>query len=162
MMKKILSKKKKVHLLRNGYRFRKDKIMKDGDTAWRCIIRRMCCGRLRLGVTDDVIYSTEHNHEPEIVRNETRKDELTVEQPRQLFQQTSTTTPLLSVTSFFFFSCRLELIPRRRGVGHSDPLPPQVSSPGVIWFQVEKFQGLLNHVHPSLLLPSSAAKSLYF
>ena len=62
----------------------------------------------------------------------------------------------------FFFSFRLELIPRRRGVSHSDPLPPHVSSPGVIWFQVEKFQVLLNHVHPSLLLPSSAAKSLYF
>src|SRR6218665_3501940 len=37
-----------------------------------------------------------------------------------------------------FFSFRLELIPRRRGVSHSDPLPPHVSSPGVIWFQVEK------------------------
>src|SRR6218665_2357852 len=62
--------------------------------------------------------------------------------------------------SFFFFSFRLELIPRRRGgVSHSDPLPPHVSSPGVIWLQVEKFQVLLNHVHISLLLPSSAAKS---
>src|SRR6218665_3243878 len=58
-----------------------------------------------------------------------------------------------------FFSFRLELIPRRRGVSHSDPLPPHVSSPGVICFQVEKFQVLLNHVHISLLLPSSAAKS---
>src|SRR6218665_391450 len=27
----------------------------------------------------------------------------------------------------FFFSFRLELIPRRRGVSHSDPLPPHVS-----------------------------------
>src|SRR6218665_3698111 len=61
-----------------------------------------------------------------------------------------------------FFSFRLGLIPRRRGVSHSDPLPPHVSSPGVIWFQAERFQVLLNHVHPSLLLPSSAAKSLYF
>src|SRR6218665_164204 len=61
----------------------------------------------------------------------------------------------------YFFSFRLELIPRRRGVTHSDPLPPHVSSPGVIWFQAERFQVLLNHVHPSLLLPSSAAKSLY-
>src|SRR6218665_2504895 len=59
---------------------------------------------------------------------------------------------------FFFFS--LELIPRRRGVSHSDPLPPHVSSPGVFWSQVERFQVLLNHIHPSLLLPSSAAKSL--
>src|SRR6218665_1903530 len=65
-------------------------------------------------------------------------------------------------TLCIFFSFRLELIPRRRGVSHSDPLPPHVSSPGVIWFQVEKFQVLLNHVHISLLLPSSAAKSPYF
>src|SRR6218665_1642451 len=65
-------------------------------------------------------------------------------------------------TRLFFFSFRLELIPRPRGVSHSDPLPPHVSSPGVIWFQVEKFQVLLNHVHISLLLPSSAAKSPYF
>jgi len=79
-MEKVLSQKKKIHLLRNGYRFRKDTVMKGGDTTWRCI-RRMCCARLRVGVT-------------EVVRNETRKDELTVEQPRQLFQQTSTTTSL--------------------------------------------------------------------
>src|SRR6218665_3289504 len=97
MMEKILSKKKKVHLLRNGYRFRKDKVMKAGDTAGRCI-RHMCCGRLRVGVTDDVISSTEHNHKLEVARNETRKDGLTVEQIRQLFQQTSTTMPL-TVTS---------------------------------------------------------------
>src|SRR6218665_1688335 len=65
-------------------------------------------------------------------------------------------------SGYFFFSFRLKLIPRRREVSHSDPLLPHVSSPGVIWFQVEKFQVLLNHVHPSLLLPSSAAKSPYF
>jgi len=112
MMEKILSKKKKVHLLRNGYRFRKDKVMKAGDTAWRCI-RRMCCGRLRVGVTDDVISSTEHNHEPEVVQNETRKDELTVEQLRQLFQQTLTTTPL-SVTSLQIPNGRRRRNRRRR------------------------------------------------
>jgi len=112
MMEKILSKKKKVHQLHNGYRFRKDKVMKSGDTTWRCI-RHMCCGRLRVGVTDDVISSTEHNHEPEVVRNETRKDELTVEQPRQLFQQTSTTPPL-TVTSLQIPNGRRRRNRRRR------------------------------------------------
>src|SRR6218665_3598345 len=57
------------------------------------------------------------------------------------------------VIFFFFFSFRLELIPRRRGVSHSDPLPPHVSSPRVIWFQVEKFQVLLNHVYIFFCLP---------
>src|SRR6218665_2255502 len=108
MMEKSLSKKKKVHLLGNGYRFRKDKVMKAADTTWRCI-RHM----LRVGVTDDVISSTEHNHEPEIVRNETRKNEFTVEQPRQLFQQTSTTPPL-TVTSLQIPNGRRRRNRRRR------------------------------------------------
>lgn len=62
-MEKTTSQKKKDHLLRDGYRFRKDKILKDGITMWRCITRA-CCGHLRVGVTDDVISSTEHNDEP--------------------------------------------------------------------------------------------------
>jgi len=88
--------------------------MKGGDTSWRCIhVRHMCCARLRVGVTDDVISSTEHNHEPEVIRNETRKDELTVEQPRQLFLQTSTTTSL-PVTSLHIPNGRRRRNRRRR------------------------------------------------
>lgn len=86
-MEKILS-QKKVRLLRGGYRFRKDKVIRDGDTSWRCM-KRTCCGRFRVGVTDDVMSSTEHNHEPELVRNEISKVEWTVEKPQLLFHQTS-------------------------------------------------------------------------
>src|SRR6218665_3347678 len=109
-MEKILSQKKKVRLLRCGYIFRKDKVIKDGGTSCRCI-RRTCCGRLRVGVTDDVISSTEHNHEPELTRNEVGKVEWTNEKPRQLFHHTATPS---AITTLHKQNGRRRLSRRRR------------------------------------------------
>src|SRR6218665_2289388 len=49
--------------------------------------------------------------------------QLGIQIDRQTDRQTDKETDFFS---FFFFSFRLELIPRRRGVSHSDPLPPHV------------------------------------
>lgn len=76
---------------RYRYRFRKDKIMKDGKISWRCVTLA-CYGRLRVGVTDDVISSTDHNHEPELGRNEIGKVDMTVEKLQLMFHQTSLAT----------------------------------------------------------------------
>src|SRR6218665_2709766 len=54
-----------------------------GYTSWRCITSK-CCGRLRVGVTGDVVvYSSEHNHKPHADQIEVKNvvDEI---QPREL------------------------------------------------------------------------------
>src|SRR6218665_351614 len=60
-MYKVTSKNNKEHLLFNGYKFRKDKILIDGTTAWRCL-KRSCTRRLKVSVTDSIVSSSEHNH----------------------------------------------------------------------------------------------------
>src|SRR6218665_85733 len=61
-MYKVTSKNNnKEHLLFNGYKFRKDKILMDGTTAWRCL-KRSCTGRLKVSVTNSIVSSSEHNH----------------------------------------------------------------------------------------------------
>src|SRR6218665_2209956 len=61
-MYKVTSKNNnKEHLLFSGYKFRKDKILIDGTTAWRCL-KRSCTGRLKVSVTDSIVSSSEHNH----------------------------------------------------------------------------------------------------
>src|SRR6218665_665859 len=62
-MEITISKRTKEHLLRDGYRFRKDIVLKDGNVSYRCIVRA-CCGRMRIHEPDAIVLSTEHNHEP--------------------------------------------------------------------------------------------------
>src|SRR6218665_1633171 len=78
-MEKIKIRTDTNHLLRNGYKFRKDRTLADGSKSFRCCTRN-CCGRLKVGVTGDVVSSSEHNHEAEHVRNEI--DKAVVEIPR--------------------------------------------------------------------------------
>jgi len=54
--------KEVTHLLHDGFRFRKVRIMSDGNTSWRCVKSR-CSSRLRVDEKDNVISSSEHNHE---------------------------------------------------------------------------------------------------
>src|SRR6218665_321072 len=60
-MDRVTSQNNREHLLFNGYKFRKDKILIDGTTAWRCL-KRSCTGRLKGSVTDSIVSSSEHNH----------------------------------------------------------------------------------------------------
>src|SRR6218665_1101236 len=82
-MENITTKNGTNHILHGGYRFRKDKNLTRGYTSWRCITRK-CCGRLRVGVTGDVVVSSsEHNHKPDADQSEVKNvvDEI---QPREL------------------------------------------------------------------------------
>ena len=67
------------HLLPDRYKCREDRTLADGSKSFRCCTRN-CCGRLKVGVTGDVVFSSEHNHETEHVRNEI--DKAVVEIPR--------------------------------------------------------------------------------
>src|SRR6218665_1879496 len=82
-MENITAKNGTNHILHSGYRFRKDKNLTRGYTSWRCITRK-CCGRLRIGVTGDVVVSsTDHNHKPDADQSEVKNvvDEI---KPREL------------------------------------------------------------------------------
>src|SRR6218665_252345 len=67
-MDRVTSQNNRDHLLFNGYKFRKDKILLDGTTAWRCL-KRSCTGRLKVSVTDSIVSSSEHNHKQPIDSN---------------------------------------------------------------------------------------------
>src|SRR6218665_3292048 len=62
MMEKITVLKEVTHLLHDGFKFRKVRIMSDGNTSWRCVKSR-CSSRLRVDEKDNVISSSEHSHE---------------------------------------------------------------------------------------------------
>ena len=49
--------------MRDGFCLRKDRVLKDGNVSYRCIVRT-CCGRVRIHEPDIIVLSTEHNHEP--------------------------------------------------------------------------------------------------
>src|SRR6218665_1676999 len=81
-MENITTKNGTNHILHGEYRFRKDKNLTRGYTSWRCITRK-CCGRLRLGVTGDVVVSSpEHSHKQDADQSEVKNvvDEI---QPRE-------------------------------------------------------------------------------
>ena len=60
------------HLLHDGYRYRKARVLSDGNSAWRCL-KRNCCARLRVGVTGNIISESKHNHESASNPNEIEK-----------------------------------------------------------------------------------------
>src|SRR6218665_1253185 len=62
MMEKITVLKEVTNLLHDGFRFRKVRIMSDGNTSWRYVKSR-CSSRLRVDEKDNVISSSQHNHE---------------------------------------------------------------------------------------------------
>src|SRR6218665_1727799 len=57
------SKRNMQHLLRDGYRFRNARVLKDGDVSGRCIVRT-CPARLRIHDPNVIDLPTNHNHEP--------------------------------------------------------------------------------------------------
>src|SRR6218665_1985261 len=73
-MENITTKNGTNHILHGGFRFRKDKNLTPGYTSWRCITRK-CCGRLRVGVTGDVVVSSsKHNHKPDVDHSEVKNN----------------------------------------------------------------------------------------
>src|SRR6218665_3348060 len=71
-MENITTKNGTNHILHGGYRFRKDNNLTRGYISWRCITHK-CCGRLRVGVTGDVVVpSSEHNHKPDTDQSEVK------------------------------------------------------------------------------------------
>src|SRR6218665_1454171 len=79
-MENITTKNGTNHILHGGYRFRKDKNLTRGYTSWRCITRK-CCGRLRVGVTGDVVVSSsEHNHKPDVDQSEVKNNVAEIQQ----------------------------------------------------------------------------------
>lgn len=64
-MEKITTQNWKIYIIYGKYRYRKNSELATGTTSWRRVTLA-CCGRLRIGVNDEVVsFSTEHNHEPE-------------------------------------------------------------------------------------------------
>jgi len=64
--------KKVNHLLHDGYRYRNARVLSDGNSPWHCL-KRNCCGRLRVGVTGNIISESKHNHESASDQNESTK-----------------------------------------------------------------------------------------
>jgi len=47
-------------------------ILAGGNTSWRCV-KRNCPGRIIVNEIDNVVTSSEHNHEPESGGNESKQ-----------------------------------------------------------------------------------------
>src|SRR6218665_2006025 len=62
-MEKITAENGKIRILWGGYRYRKAADLAGGSSSWRSL-RCACRGRLRIGVNDEIVSSSEHNHEP--------------------------------------------------------------------------------------------------
>ncbi|KAK3587076.1 hypothetical protein CHS0354_014948 [Potamilus streckersoni] len=65
--------KQNDHLLYDGYRLLKDRVLPDGSTSWKCS-RRDCSRRIKVSQTDVVVVVSEHNRELYPDRNEAIKD----------------------------------------------------------------------------------------
>ena len=55
------SQKEKVHIISDGYRYRKDRVYTDGGVLWRCC-KRDCRGRMKVTTEDARTMISEHNH----------------------------------------------------------------------------------------------------
>jgi len=62
-MEKITAENGKIYLISGGQKYRKDSDLVGNITSWRCV-RSACRGRLKIGVNDEIVSSSEHNHEP--------------------------------------------------------------------------------------------------
>src|ERR1051325_9684327 len=95
-MDKTESQKEKVHIINDGYRYRKDRVNADGSASWRCF-KRDCKGRIKVMAKDASTVISEHNHAPDPEGNEAKKTVAeirrramtTVERSRQIIQQSS-------------------------------------------------------------------------
>jgi len=121
-MEKFLSQRQKENILYDGYKLRKDKILADGSTSWRCS-KRHCSGRIKVNQTNEVIIVTEHNHAPDPEGNAASKVVATIrhlavntmEKPRQIIQQ-STTGISTNVASYLpsFMACQRTIQRQRK------------------------------------------------
>src|SRR6218665_3045525 len=64
-MEKITAENRKIYVISGGqkYMYRKVSDLVGNITSWRCV-RSACLGRLKIGVNDEIVSSSEHNHEP--------------------------------------------------------------------------------------------------
>src|SRR6218665_252134 len=96
-MEKITVQKKNSHTSWGGFRFRRDRILAGGIISLRCV-KRNCRGRLRVDEKDNVVFSSEHTHEPESgglkVVSEIRRKSV----ERQIFPQNSDTLSAYSTS----------------------------------------------------------------
>src|SRR6218665_3669411 len=73
-MEITISKRNRDHLLRDCFRFRNARVLKDGDLSWRCIVQTYPA-RLRIHEPDAIVLSTDHNHKP---RNDSGEGQQTI------------------------------------------------------------------------------------
>ena len=66
------SQKEKVHIINDGYRYRKDRVYTDGGVSWRCC-KRDCRGRMKVTTEDARTIISEHNHAPHPEENEAKR-----------------------------------------------------------------------------------------
>lgn len=129
-MERTVSQKHKDHLLHDGYRLRRDRVMADGGTSWRCS-RKDCSGRVKVSQHDIVVVVSEHNHAPGPDRNEAhkvvveirRRAVTTVEKPRQIIQQTTAAVPLEVASHLPEYTASQRMIQRQRK-RHAVPYGP--------------------------------------
>lgn len=120
-METIESQKQKEHMLRDGYRLRKDRINADGSTSWRCV-KKDCRGRIKLDAVDAVTVLSEHSHAPNPELNEAakamaeirRRAVTTVEKPRQIIQQSTAGISLASASALPAYTASQRTIERSR------------------------------------------------
>ncbi|XP_017778849.1 PREDICTED: protein bric-a-brac 1-like isoform X4 [Nicrophorus vespilloides] len=120
-MERTLSQKRKEHLLHDGYRLRKDRLMADGSTAWRCS-RKGCPGRVKVSPHDVVIVTSEHNHASDRDQNEAmkivaeirRRAVTTVDNPREIIQKSAATAPLEVASHLPDYTAAQRMIQRQR------------------------------------------------
>jgi hypothetical protein len=116
----VQSQKGKHHLLHNGYRYRKDKVNRDGSSTWRCA-QTGCKGRVRL-VDDTVEETKDHDHASVTDKNEALKvvagmrqrAEMGVEKPRQIIQATTNGLSLEIASQLPSFCASQRTIQRKR------------------------------------------------
>lgn len=120
-MEKTQSQKDKEHIISDGYRYRKDRVIADGSTAWRCY-KRDCKGRLKVKSAEETTLTTEHNHAPDpegVVAKKTvaeirHRATTTVEKPRQIIQQCSQGISLQVASLLPAYPAARKTIQRRR------------------------------------------------
>src|SRR6218665_1446268 len=69
-MEKITAENGKIYLISGGQKYRKDSDLVGNITSWRCV-RSACRGRLKIGVNNEIVSSSEHNQKsnPEVKKS---------------------------------------------------------------------------------------------
>nr|XP_033798636.1 uncharacterized protein LOC117359609 [Geotrypetes seraphini] len=124
-MEVITSQRGREHWVNEGYRYRRDRVMADGSTSWRCV-RRDCVGRRKRLVDGSSVEITAHVHAPNNARIEAdrmmgdicERAVATVERPRQIIHGTTAGTSLEAATLLPAYTSMQRTVNRKRNAGH--------------------------------------------